>query len=216
MTDYLRKFDEFPSFDNNIYVYCRVSTDLQTTDTQLLEIYNFCLKERIYPPSKNVFSDDGISGYKVSWKKRKIYEIAQKLKKGDMVIVPEISRLSRKMDELNEIVKFFNDNGVTLIGIKNNLRLDGSLSSKILCQVLTMVSEIERDQISKRVKDGMERARLEGKLTGRNRGTKKNKLDNHIEEIKKYIEEKKTYKQMSILLKTDIAQVYKYIKKNNL
>ena len=70
---YIKIFDGFKQQYDNVYV--RVSTNLQSIDNQLLEVYNYCDKERIYPPKKNIYYDEGISGYKVYRKDRKIYDI---------------------------------------------------------------------------------------------------------------------------------------------
>ena len=50
----IEKFDTFPSIDLNTYIYLRVSTDKQSIEGQLLEVYEYCLKNRVYPPSKNI------------------------------------------------------------------------------------------------------------------------------------------------------------------
>ena len=146
---YINDFSSFTKKDNYIYVYVRVSTNLQSTDTQLLEIYNYCEKERLYPPVENIFSDDGISGYKVSWKDRKIgIIINEKCKKEDIIILPELSRAGRNIHEVNEIIKVYLDKKILLIDVKNNIKFNESLQSSIMGQIYDMVSLIERTQIS--------------------------------------------------------------------
>ena len=164
---YLDLFDNFIQHDDNVYVYVRVSTNLQSIDNQLLEVFNYCEKERIYPPKKNIYYDEGISGYKVSWKDRKIYDIISKCKKNDIIILPELSRAGRNMYEVNEIIAHCKNNNITLIDVKNKIKFDGQLHSAILGQLYGMFSLIERNLISERVKNGMAKAKLEGKLKGR-------------------------------------------------
>ena len=54
--------------------------------------------------------------------------------------------------------------------------------------MFSLFSEIERDLISERTKEGLKRARAEGKLLGRPKGTLgKSKLDGKEKEIKKYL-----------------------------
>jgi len=55
--------------------------------------------------------------------------------------------------------------------------------------MFSLFSEIERDLISERTKEGLKRARAEGKLLGRPKGTLgKSKLNGKEKEIEKYIE----------------------------
>ena len=49
------------------------------------------------------FVEETVSG-KISWKKRKIAEIIEKFKKGDILIVSEFSRLGRSMLECVKIL----------------------------------------------------------------------------------------------------------------
>ena len=55
--------------------------------------------------------------------------------------------------------------------------------------MFSLFSEIERDLISERTKEGLKRARAEGKLLGRPKGALgKSKLDGNEKEIKNYLE----------------------------
>ena len=54
--------------------------------------------------------------------------------------------------------------------------------------MFSLFAEIERDLISERTKEGLARARLEGKLLGRPKGTTgKTKLDGKEKEIKDFL-----------------------------
>ena len=80
--------------------YLRVSTVKQNPENQKDEI-------RRYLEAKNSNVDqwviETVSG-KVPFKKRKLGRIVRKLQKGDCLIVTEISRLSRSLVELMEIM----------------------------------------------------------------------------------------------------------------
>jgi len=57
-----------------------------------------------------------------------------------------------------------------------------------MAMAFSIASEIERDLISERTKEGLARARAEGKLLGRPKGTLgKSKLDGKEEKIKFYL-----------------------------
>jgi DNA invertase Pin-like site-specific DNA recombinase len=67
--------------------------------------------------------------------------------------------------------------------------------------MFSLFAEIERDLISERTKEGLARARAEGKLLGRPKGSLgKSKLDGKQKEIQAYFEKG--------LNKTNIARIY--------
>lgn len=220
-TKYIDLFKDLEDKKDNIYVYCRVSTDLQSTDGQLFEVFNYCKKEKLHPIIENIYVDNGISGYKVSYKNRKIGEILNKCKelgkKDSIIIVPELSRMSRNMFESSEIIKFCMDNKITIVDIKNSIKYDGSLQSQLMSQIYGMVSLLEREAISNRVKAGLKKARNEGKITnGRLNRKVKNKLDGKDQEILDMVNNNISMRQMSKSLNVNISQIRNYLIKNNL
>jgi putative DNA-invertase from lambdoid prophage Rac len=207
----INDFDKFPKCDNHVYVYLRVSTDKQDISSQLNEVYNYCDNERLYPPSKNIVLDEGVSG-KIDWKDRKLNNIVEDSKKNDIIIVPEISRLGRNMNEVNEIIGICGRKKVMIIDIKNKLKLDGSFQTSIMANLYTIFSQMERQLISERTKQGLQIAKQKGNLNGRKRGIKKNRLDDKDEEIKKMIDKKISIRQIAKELNVKHPQLIKYIK----
>ncbi|RTL06748.1 hypothetical protein EKK58_04400 [Candidatus Dependentiae bacterium] len=208
-------FDTFPSKDNGVYVYLRVSTDKQSTDGQLKEVYEYCLKNRLYPPSINIFVDEAVSG-KIDWAKRKLNDIVVKLQKGDVIIVPELSRLGRDMMSINSLLNdLICNKKITIIDIKNNLKLDGSFQSSIMAMIISMCAQMERELTRERVKKGMATAQCKENLKKR-KPKQKNKLNGKEEEIKKLLSENKTKPEISKLLNVHNAQLHKFIKDKNI
>jgi DNA invertase Pin-like site-specific DNA recombinase len=166
----------------------------------------------------NIYIDEAISGT-VNWKKRKIFDIINKMKKDDLLIVPELSRISRNMYETFEIIKLLQDKRCHFIAIKNNIKLDDSLQSKMMLNMYAMFSEVERNLISIRTKEGMKRPEVKEKLKNRKRGKKgikPNKLDGKDQEIKQLLDN--GVKRSEIARKMDVfyAQLNKYIKDKKL
>lgn len=216
-TKYLDLFGSFENPNDTIYVYVRVSTDMQNTDGQLFEVYNYCKKESLYPPIKNIYIDHGISGYKISYKDRKIGIILKQCKKGDTIIIPEISRIARNMYEVSEVLKYCCDTKILVIDIKNGIKYDGSVTTQLMGQVYGMVALLERNQISERVKAGMRRAKNDGKIVGgRKDRNVKNKLDGKDEQIKDMIDNDFTMYKMAKELNVNVSQIRNYLMKNNL
>ena len=196
------------------YVYLRVSTDKQEVDSQMLEVKKYCEDNKIEIEESNIYIDESISGT-VNWKKRKINDILNKMKKDDLLIIPELSRISRNMYETFEIIKLLQEKKCNLIAIKNNIKLDESLQSKMMFNMYAMFSEVERNLISIRTKEGMKRPEVKEKLKLRKRGKagrKTNKLDGKENEIKQLLISKESIKNISVKFNVFPAQLRKYIK----
>jgi len=63
------------------------------------------------------------------------------------------------------------NDGIRVICIKEGMELNGKrdMKSKGILTMLSLMAEIERDLVSERTKEGLRRARAEGKLLGRPR-----------------------------------------------
>lgn len=206
---------DFTTYDDHVYVYVRVSTNKQAITSQLNEVNNYCIKERLYPKKENIFIDEAISG-KIDWKDRKINIIINKVKKNDIIIIPEISRLGRNMNEVQEILCLCNKNKIIIRDIKNDIILDGKFHSNMIGSMLAMFAQMERHLISERTKQGLLIAKAKGNLTGRKRGIKKNRLDGHEEFIIKSLKDGKTMIALAIELNVDKKQLYKFVYDKNL
>jgi DNA invertase Pin-like site-specific DNA recombinase len=108
-----------------------------------------------------------------------------RLREGDMLIVPELSRLGRSVGQVIFIIEELSNRRVEVICLKENLRLNGEpdMQSKVMISTFSLLAELERDLISARTKEGLARARAVGKFPGRPKGPGKSKLDAHREEI---------------------------------
>jgi len=126
--------------------------------------------------------EEKVSGAK-DWKKRKLGEIMQSLQSGDTVIVSELSRLGRSILQILEIMKMAHEKSIAVYSVKGGWSLSGSMESKIVLYMLAMVSEIERDLISQRTKEGLKARKEAGVKLGRPTGPGKSKLDPYREEI---------------------------------
>lgn len=128
------------------------------------------------------FVDEKISG-KISWRKRKIYDIVNSLTVGDNIIVSELSRLGRSMLECMEILSICSERKINIYAVKGNWNLDNTIQSKIIAMAFSMASEIERDLISSRTKESLRVKKMNGMRLGRPIGSGSSKLDKHSPEI---------------------------------
>ena len=164
-----------------IYGYIRVSTDKQTVENQRFEINRFCERDGI---TIDLWIEETTSGTKEP-AKRKLGKVLAQLKKGDVLICAELSRLGRSllmiMDILNQCLK----REEQVWTIKDNYRLGVDISSKVLAFAFGLSAEIERNLISQRTKEALARRRAEGVTLGRPKGRKsaRVKLTGREEEI---------------------------------
>ena len=168
-----------------IYGYLRVSTDKQTLENQKFEINNFCENEN----SKiEKWVTETISGTK-DFEKRKLGKLLKKLRKDDILICSEISRLGRNLLQIMTILNICMKKEVQVWTIKDNYRLGKDIQSKVLAFAFSLSAEIERNLISQRTKEALARLKANGKKLGRVYGSKNKKhiLDGKEQSVLKLI-----------------------------
>lgn len=181
-----------------VWGYVRVSTNDQNTENQKLAVLEYTNK-------KELTVDHWIEAKASSRKSAKARKLDQLnlLLKGDTLITAELSRLGRSVGQISMIVDKLLQNKIKLICIKENMELTGkrNVQSKVMITMFSLFAEIERDLISERTKEGLARARAEGRLLGRPKGSLgKSKLDGKQGEIQGYFQKG--------LNKTNIARIY--------
>ena len=190
-----------------IYGYIRVSTDKQTVANQRFEIEQFCKFQRI---KINEWIEETVSGTK-SVEKRRLGALLKHVKKDDIIICSELSRLGRTLYMIMNFISHCNDIGVKIWTIKDNFRLDDGIQSKVLAFAFGLVAEIERNLISQRTKEALARVKAEGKKLGNKGGKyKRVKLTGHEKEIKAMIKEKIPYVEIARRLGVDSETLRKF------
>lgn len=173
--------------------YLRVSTSRQDVENQKLGILDLANKNNW----KVELIEETVSGT-VSYKKRKLGEVVENLKEGDIVVVSELSRLGRSMLEIMTLLCDLSDRGIKVFAVKGNHRVDDSMQSKIMTMVLCMAAEIERELISQRTKEALAKKKLAGVKLGRPKGVPgRSKLDGKKEEIKNLLAKKVSIASLS-------------------
>lgn len=159
--------------------YIRVSTDRQDVENQRLGILELVNQKGL---GKVEFIEETVSGRK-PWRDRAVGPLIDGLKKGDSLVVAELSRLGRSMLEIMEILSICTHKGLKVYAAKGDWALNGTLQDKILAAVFAIAAEIERDLISRRTKEALATKKAQGIRLGRPRGPGKSKLDPHKDEI---------------------------------
>lgn len=159
-----------------VYGYLRVSTDKQDCDNQKIGVE--ALAEKLGLPIESWIIDDGVSGTKEP-QKRKLGKLLRKIKTGDVIICSELSRLGRKLFMVISILEHCMKIGAKVLTAKEGYELGDNVQSKVLAFAFGLVAELEREMISKRTKEALQRRKADGKRLGRPFGSrnKKHALD---------------------------------------
>lgn len=153
-----------------IFAYIRVSTKDQNTDRQLQAITE-------YAAQKNIVIDRNYEE-KASGKdfiNREVYQAMKlNLRRGDTLIIKELDRLGRDMEQIKDEWRELQKMGVDIIVIDNEMLntanktdLERSLISNIVFELLSYMAHKEREKIRKRQREGIEIAKAKGKYKGR-------------------------------------------------
>ena len=194
-----------------VYGYIRVSTDRQTVENQRFEINEFCQKHQMVV--ERWISDEGVSGTKDP-SKRDLGKLLKKVKKGDVIICSELSRLGRTLLMIMGILNYCMQHEVQIWTIKENYRLGDDISSKILAFAFSLSAEIERNLISQRTREALARKKAEGVILGRPKGSKsaKTKLTGQEKRIKELIDKKVSYSAIGRILGVHRLTVSSFVK----
>ena len=192
-----------------VYGYLRVSTKDKNSQYQKDMMLNYANENNYVPIT---FVDETMSGAK-SYKNRELGNLLNKLSSGDILLVNEFSRLGRSLLDILEIIKVIKEHEAQLIIVRDKLIIGDDMNSKLLTTMFGIVSEIERDLLKSRVKEGLDAAKARGVKLGRKPGPAKSKLDPHRELIQEYLDKEISKASISKLLGVHKQTLYSYIKK---
>lgn len=192
-----------------VYGYIRVSTDKQTTENQRFEILKFA-------DEKNLHIDEWVEETISSTKKlseRKLGGLIMDIKKGDILLVSELSRLGRSLMEVMSILHTLMEKNVKVFTTKERYELGNNINSKVLAFAFSLSAEIERSMISSRTKEALARKKSEGKKLGRPKGrfSTTTKLTGRDDLIIEYLQKKIPQTVIARLLNVHRLTVRNYI-----
>jgi DNA invertase Pin-like site-specific DNA recombinase len=137
--------------------YVRVSTVEQNSGRQLAEL----TMDKVFEDKASAAHTHGRPG----WDACNKY-----LREGDTLYVHSIDRLARSLRDLHNIVKELNERGVEVHFVKEQMvfgRCEANAYQILHFQILGAFAEFERSIILERQREGIARAKAEGKYTGR-------------------------------------------------
>ena len=195
-----------------VYGYLRVSTDKQDCDNQKIGVEDLARMQGL--PIESWIIDDGVSGIKEP-EKRKLGKLLKRIKSGDVIICSELSRLGRRLFMVISILEHCMKIGAKVLTVKDGYELGDNVQSKILAFAFGLVAELEREMISKRTKEALQRRKMNGQAIGRMKGAKNKRhvLDGKEDKIIALLNAGVTKTKIAKDLKISNGTLYDFIKK---
>ena len=194
-----------------VYAYIRVSTGKQTVKNQRYEIERYVRAQGL---KVDHWVSETVSGTK-SAQERKLGNLLKRLKRGDTLILPEISRLGRNLMQIMGVLNICILKRVAVRAIKEDYVLDDNINSQILAFAFGLVAQIERELISQRTREGLARRKAEGQKLGRKHGQviSKYKLSGKEEVIREMIAKGKSKAEICRRLKCSYRTLVSHLKR---
>ena len=188
---------QYMSCETMIFGYARVSTHDQNLDRQIDELKR--------AGCEKIFCEK-VSGVKKD--RPEFNKMLEMLREGDIVIVSELTRLSRSTKDLINTVEMFNKMGVQVKSLKEQWLDTTTAHGKLIFTIMAGLSEFERNLTIERTRAGLEAARARGRVGGRPR-VKKEKIELAI---KMYNSKEYTIKEITQATGISKATLYRYLK----
>lgn len=137
--------------------YARVSTTLQSIDTQIEALKTYGVDPR------NIYQEQLSANSRY---RPELDKVLKFLIKGDTLVVYKLDRLARSLEHLLKLFREFEGKEINFVSITEKLNTN-TPTGKMHFQMIGVFSEFERNLISERTKEGLAIARKNGKILGR-------------------------------------------------
>lgn len=145
------------------FAYCRVSTSEQTTENQIVAI-----RQAGYDIlDSRVISETISGGVQAMQRKTFANMVTHKLEKGDRLVVLKLDRLGRDNIDVQQTIAMLVKKGIDIVSLDLPVRNLASAEGKLMLQMFSAFAEFEKSRIIERTKEGLARAKTEGKKLGR-------------------------------------------------
>ena len=184
-----------------VFIYARVSTDKQTSESQIQELLEYCHRRGWGKPT---VVEDTASG--ITSSRNGLDQLMTLVRRGkvDAVLAFKLDRLGRSLQHLVQIINEMIIHKVALIipgqGIDTS---NDNPSAKLQLSILGAVAEFEREVIRDRVNAGLAKAKQKGVKLGRPQT-----LAKHCSEALRLSAEGMSGRQIAKVLRVPVGSVF--------
>ena len=163
-----------------IYSYLRVSSKRQDEAMQ---------REAIRAKGVTIeacceYVDHDVSGTTMAQDRASYAALMSVIKRGDTIYVYALDRIGRHTRDILDSIEYLNDQGVTLVLLKEGIITEG-LMGKFITTVIAAICQLERDTIVQRVRDGMKKDSTKKRMLERPSSINKQKVIEAIKDLHK-------------------------------
>ncbi|MGN3734279.1 recombinase family protein [Klebsiella pneumoniae] len=152
--------DKFITTD---YLQQCLSTNEQTTENQIMRI-----RQAGYDILDSRVVSETVSGGVQAMQRRAFANMVDhKLEEGDTLVVLKLDRLGRDNIDVQQTITMLIERGIKVVSLDLPVRDLSSAEGKLMLQMFSSFAEFEKSRIIERTKEGLERAKQEGKILGR-------------------------------------------------
>lgn len=188
----------------NVALYARVSTENQDLEIQ---------EEKLQDKAENEGWDYDLKSEKVSSidERPKFEEIMNNLDRYDKLVVTKIDRFARSITDFNERMDYLDRHDVEFQAIDQPINTEDDVYGDFILQMLALFAELERKMIRRRMKEGFDRAKEEGRV-GRSQKLNEKEKDT-IEAL--YTQKSYSYESLAQEFECSKSTVYRALKERD-
>jgi DNA invertase Pin-like site-specific DNA recombinase len=147
-------------------IYVRVSTPDQHVESQLYDLRQLAAQRGFEVVHE--YEDRGVCGKKARRPGLDLLMADSRRRKFSVVLVAAFDRIARSTRNFLQIVDELDSLGIEFVSRREGVAT-GDAMGRLFMTIISAIAELERSLVVERVKSGMRRARLEGRLIGRAR-----------------------------------------------
>ena len=153
---------------------------------------------------KKVFEEKASGG---RWDRPLLHKMLEQLRKGDVVVVWKLDRLSRSLKDLLVIMERINSAGAGFRSLTEAIDTTTS-AGRMMMQMVGAFAEFEREMIRERTKAGLDAARKDGRIGGRRPKLREDQRKDIAENV---LSERKSGAEMARLYNVSEATVSRIV-----
>lgn len=147
-------------------IYVRVSTSDQHVESQLYDLRALAAQRGFAVVHE--YEDRGVCGQKARRPGLDALMADARRKKFSVLMVAAFDRIARSTKNFLQIVDELDSLGIEFVSSREGVATGGPMG-RLFVTIISAIAELERSLVVERVKSGMKRAKLEGKVIGRAR-----------------------------------------------